>query len=73
MLRTQLGGVSVRIMEGIWIEEVIGDGRRVTGFRDITGKFIEVDGIFIELGAKGAIELAVSLGVELDKERGEII
>lgn len=29
---------------------------------------IEADGIFIELGAKGVIELATTLGVELDME-----
>ena len=29
---------------------------------------LEVEGVFIELGAKGAMELAVNLGVQLDSE-----
>ncbi len=33
------------------------------------GTRLEVDGLFIELGAKGAMELAAFLGVELDPEK----
>jgi thioredoxin reductase (NADPH) len=29
---------------------------------------LEVEGIFIELGAKGALELATTIGVQLDSE-----
>jgi thioredoxin reductase (NADPH) len=32
------------------------------------GQRLEVSGLFIELGAKGAVELAGSLGVDLDQE-----
>ena len=32
------------------------------------GKRLDVEGIFIELGAKGALELATALGVQLDTE-----
>ena len=37
------------------------------------GDVIPVDGVFIELGAKGAIELASTLGVALDNEKFEYI
>ena len=61
---------------------VLHDGRRVTG---IKGKNnveavvmdddteIKVGGIFIELGAKGAVELASGLGVMLDSETMQYI
>lgn len=47
--------------------EILGEDQ-VTGLAFEGGKIIEVDGIFIEIGAKGALELIAPLGVELDPE-----
>ncbi len=52
---------------GQWVKKILGD-KEVEGIVLGNGDNIEVEGLFIELGGKGAIELAVLLGVALDKE-----
>lgn len=47
--------------------EILGE-EEVKGLVFEGDKSIEVDGIFIEIGAKGALELIAPLGVELDPE-----
>jgi len=47
--------------------EIIGEVE-VSGLRFEDGEVIAVDGIFIEMGAKGPLELFSPLGVELDSE-----
>ena len=37
------------------------------------GQRLEIDGVFIETGAKGAVELAATLGVALDQEKFQYI
>lgn len=63
-------------------EVIIHSGRRV---KEIVGKEIvegiildnderlDIDGVFIETGAKGAVELAATLGVELDADKFKYI
>ena len=49
------------------METIHGD-EAVEGVSLSDGRQIEVQGVFIELGAKGVLELALNLGVALDSE-----
>lgn len=55
----------VRIQSSI--KEIVGD-RMVTSLLLANGETLETEGIFIELGSKGALELATQIGVQLDTE-----
>ena len=55
------------IHEGVRVETIHGD-EAVEGVSLSDGRQIEVQGVFIELGAKGVLELALNLGVALDSE-----
>ncbi len=72
-LDTQIRSSSVILHEGKKVVEIQGDDRGVTGVLLDDGTVIEAEGVFIELGAKGAIELAASLGVQLDPETFQYI
>ncbi len=66
-LAVKLGDSAVQVKNGVWVEKI--QGRH--GVENIVlndGSILEVEGVFVELGAKGAIELAVNLGVALDME-----
>ncbi|MCK4908443.1 MAG: FAD-dependent oxidoreductase [Planctomycetes bacterium] len=63
--KTQLDASPVKQMPGQKITEILGDGKKVVGFKADQGEKVEVDGIFIELGAKGVVELFMPLGVDL--------
>jgi thioredoxin reductase (NADPH) len=45
----------------------------VSGLLLDNGETLDVEGVFIETGAKGAVELAATLGVALDDEKYEFI
>lgn len=47
--------------------EILGE-EEVKGIKLEDGSFVEVDGIFIEMGARGPLELLSPLGIELDLE-----
>ena len=49
------------------VEQIEGD-RVVTSLKLVDGSTMETEGIFIELGSKGALELATQIGVQLDTE-----
>lgn len=49
------------------IKQINGD-RMVTSLLLANGKTLQTEGIFIELGSKGALELATQIGVQLDTE-----
>jgi thioredoxin reductase (NADPH) len=49
------------------VEQIEGD-RVVSSIRLTNGTAMEAEGIFIELGSKGALELATQIGVQLDSE-----
>lgn len=66
-LAGKLAASSVQVMEGTWAKEIAGE-KGVTGLLLEDDQTLEVEGVFIELGAKGAMELAVNLGVQLDSE-----
>ncbi|MCF6289576.1 MAG: FAD-dependent oxidoreductase [Desulfobacterales bacterium] len=66
-LRDKLVDGPVTVLEGNWVKEIVGENA-VTGVLLEDGRNIAVQGVFIELGAKGALELATILGVQLDME-----
>jgi thioredoxin reductase (NADPH) len=57
----------VKVVEDTWVKEVIGTDE-VEGLLLKNGHTLDVKGVFVELGAKGALELAANLGVVFDAE-----
>jgi thioredoxin reductase (NADPH) len=67
-LRRELRDSAVRLHPGQKIKEIKGDdGTEAVVLAD--GTEIAVSGVFIELGAKGVVELASRLGIQLDDEQ----
>jgi len=66
-LAAKLRDSSVQVVSGAWVKEISGE-HAVTGLVLEDDRPLEVEGVFIELGAKGAMELATTLGVMLDSE-----
>jgi thioredoxin reductase (NADPH) len=66
-LRARLNESGVHLLSPAWIKEIKGESA-VTGLVLEDDSSIEVEGVFIELGAKGALELATNIGVQLDSE-----
>lgn len=58
---------SVKLLAGRWVKEIVGDNV-VQGLILDDDSRLEVDGVFVELGSKGPMELATSIGVALDME-----
>jgi len=65
-LRKQLEETGVQVHEGVSIKEIQG-GDAVASVLLDDGSTQEVSGVFIELGAKGVLELTAMLGVRLDE------
>ena len=57
----------VRLHTGEKVKKIIGDNT-VEGLELGNGETLDVSGVFIETGAKGAVALAAALGVALDDE-----
>jgi thioredoxin reductase (NADPH) len=66
-LAEKLAASVVQVKDGTWVKEISGDNS-VTGVVLEDDQSLEIEGVFIELGAKGAMELAVNLGVLLDSD-----
>ena len=66
-LHDKLSESGVKIHQNNWVSEIQGENA-VEGVLLEDGTRLEVEGIFIELGAKGALELATTIGVQLDSE-----
>jgi len=66
-LKDELQNSSVIVHEGFKTKEIAGDNQ-VQEIVLNDGTRIPVSGVFIELGAKGAMELAFSLGIALDDD-----
>lgn len=64
-LLDKLKNSSVEHLSGTWVQEIQGDNA-VRSILLQSGAEVMVDGVFIELGAKGAMELALEIGVQLD-------
>ena len=71
-LAYQLSESEITIHEGRKVTEITGQ-EQVEGVLLDDGTRLDVKGVFIELGAKGAIELAASLGVAMDPESPQYI
>lgn len=67
-----IGASAVRLHEGRKAIEIIGENQ-VDGLVMDNEERLDVSGVFIETGAKGAIELAATLGVALDDEHFQYI
>ena len=72
VLDHQLRKSEVSIHEGRKVSEIIGQ-KQVEGLLLDNGKNLDVKGVFIELGAKGAIELATALGVAMNPDAPQYI
>ena len=67
-LRRQVESSRIEIHAGRRVTKVLGDSEVQAVLLD-NGEKLETSGLFIELGAQGAIELASGLGVALDTRR----
>lgn len=65
-LIAQLKETGVHVHEGVQITEIQGENEVKSVLLD-DGSTQEVSGVFIELGAKGVLELTAMLGVQLDE------
>ncbi len=63
----------VEVLIGKQVQEIRGDESGVKEVLLTDGETIRVDGIFIELGSKGALELATRIGVQMDLEHFKYI
>jgi len=72
VLDHQIRQSSVHLHEGRKVTKILGD-RDVEAVMLSDGTRLEVKGVFIELGAKGAVALAGELGVALDTETMQYI
>ena len=66
-LYEQLKKSQVKVIQDTWVKEIIGTNE-VESVLLKNGEILKVNGIFVELGAKGALELAANLGVFFDQE-----
>lgn len=66
-LREQLDRSNVQVISGRWVKEIVGSDK-VTSLLLTDDQGLDVQGVFVELGAKGAMELAANLGVMFDAE-----
>ena len=66
-LQEKLSQSAVENISANWVSEIKGDGD-VKSLLLENGEEIPLDGVFIELGAKGAMELALEIGIMLDME-----
>jgi len=67
VLAQNLRDSAIILHEGVWVKEIAGQNQVEALVLD-NGDQLPVSGVFIELGAKGAIELASTLGISLDSE-----
>jgi thioredoxin reductase (NADPH) len=66
-LQDKLQQSEVKNISSTWVSEIKGEGD-VKSLLLENGEEIVLDGVFIELGAKGAMELALELGITLDMD-----
>ena len=64
-LLAKLKGSTVELLSGTWVKAIQGE-KAVQSILLEDNREVMIDGIFIELGAKGAMELALEIGVQLD-------
>ena len=64
-LLKKLEDSAVENVTGTWVSEIQGDDAVQTLVLE-NGEKLSLEGVFIELGAKGAMELALEIGIQLD-------
>jgi len=69
-LMAKVRDTSIEVVSQAWPSKIVGE-KTVKGIVLKDGRSIDIDGVFIELGAKGAADLAVELGIIAD-ESGSI-
>ena len=62
----------VELLEETWVKEIHGENAVSEILLD-NGSIVKADGIFIELGSRGALELVTQIGVALDTEHFKYI
>lgn len=67
-LKARLSQSKVVVYEGATLKEIAGDNTQVTHIQLKDDRNIAVQGVFIEQGAKGVLQLATTLGILLDDE-----
>ena len=68
-LRQRLEQSAVEVLAGRRVQEIQGSEKGVEAVLLDNGETVKVDGVFIELGAKGALQLAAQIGVQMDLEQ----
>lgn len=66
-LGRKLADSKVKLKQGTWVKKIMGDSE-VKGLLLEDDSTLAVEGVFVELGAKNAIELATTIDVRLDTE-----
>jgi thioredoxin reductase (NADPH) len=66
-LSDQLKASEVEVIRDVWVKEIVG-ANEVEEILLTNSKRLPLNGVFVELGAKGAMELAANLGVTFDPE-----
>ena len=66
-LEKRLAESEVEVLGDNWVKSIDGENA-VTGLILEDENELKLDGVFIELGSKGALELATQIGVQLDTE-----
>ena len=66
-LGRKLADSKIKLIEGTWVKEILGDSE-LMGLLLEDDSTLTVEGVFIELGAKNAVELATTIDVQLDTE-----
>ncbi len=64
-MKKKLKESGVTVHEGTWVKELSG-GIALEKVVLENGEELSLDGLFVELGAKGAMELATTIGVQMD-------
>ncbi len=62
-LKSQLNASEIVQINNQWVKEILGDGNKVESVLLENDEKLSLDGVFIELGAKGALELFQPLGL----------
>ena len=68
-LQQRLHESTVEVFTACQVKEIKGNESGVQSVLLSNGNEITLDGVFIELGAKGALQLAAQLGVQMDLEQ----
>ncbi|MDH3349276.1 MAG: NAD(P)/FAD-dependent oxidoreductase [Desulfobulbaceae bacterium] len=71
-LLERLNNSEVQVVTEVKIEEITGENA-LSGVLLDNGERLELEGLFIELGSKGALELATQIGVMLDTDSFKFI